>query len=182
MKIILLTHKKETTRPTNTGRWVKQVLDDNALVIEWDRVNPNLDLIRLINEAKVGLLFPDITQQNSSAISAVHSSVTSSVRTVVSTSDKVTDAVTDFDALIIIDSTWQEARKIYNRSPYLKVLEKMSIDNSVNSIYQLRRNQREGGLCTAECAAHILFQVGLSQSAEQIMTLLKQQIDDKAKF
>ncbi|GIU51211.1 hypothetical protein TUM4249_15090 [Shewanella sp. KT0246] len=146
-------------------------MDDNALVIEWDRVNPNIDLIRFINEARVGLLFPDTTQQHTLSNSAVHS-VTSSVRT----SDKETNDVSDFDALIIIDSTWQEARKIYNRSPYLKELKKVSIDSSVGSIYELRRNQLEGGLCTAECAAHILKQCGNLQSAEKIMDLLRLQI------
>jgi DTW domain-containing protein YfiP len=49
--------------------------------------------------------------------------------------------------LVLIDATWQEARKMFNQSPYLKALPKVLLINSPKSIYPLRRNQIEGGLC-----------------------------------
>ncbi|WP_153914265.1 tRNA-uridine aminocarboxypropyltransferase [Shewanella sp. TC10] len=168
MKIILLTHQKEITRPNNTGRWVKQVLDEDAWVIEWDRVKPNEALIELIISSSVGLLFPETEKDKQTENNSGNAKVAAN--------NKV---ISDFDALIIIDSTWQEARKIFNRSPYLKTLNKVSINNSEDSIYKLRRNQLEGGLCTAECAAHILKQYGNSSCAEKIMDLLRLQIDLK---
>ncbi|MCL1066433.1 DTW domain-containing protein [Shewanella olleyana] len=167
MKIILLTHQKETTRPNNTGRWVKQVLDEDAWVIEWDRVNPNKALIELITTSRVGLLYPETETETETETE------NNSGNSKVAGNNK---AVSEFEALIIIDSTWQEARKIYNRSPYLKMLKKVSINNSAESIYKLRRNQREGGLCTAECAAYVLKQCGDLQYAESIMDLLRLQI------
>ncbi|MDO6611633.1 tRNA-uridine aminocarboxypropyltransferase [Shewanella sp. 1_MG-2023] len=174
LKIILLTHQKELTRPSNTGRWVKAVLEERALVIPWDRVNPNPELTQLIASAKVGLLFPELPAQPSLVVGSIDSAerIDTSIRL-------ESDTFSNFDALVIIDSTWQEARKIYNRSPYLKQLKKVSIDSKVESIYQLRRNQLEGGLCTAECAAHILSQVGELESAESIMKCLKEQIAHK---
>lgn len=56
---------------------------------------------------------------------------------------------------IIIDATWQQAQKILNQSPYLFHLPRLSLPEG-HSIYRLRRNQRQQGLCTSETAARIL--------------------------
>ncbi|VAW59294.1 hypothetical protein MNBD_GAMMA11-1660 [hydrothermal vent metagenome] len=56
---------------------------------------------------------------------------------------------------IIIDSTWQEARKIFNRSAYLQTIPRIQLVSKA-SIYRLRRNQIENGLCSAECALELI--------------------------
>lgn len=61
-----------------------------------------------------------------------------------------------FSKYIILDGTWQEARKIVNRSPYLQDLPKVMLNSSAPSRYTLRRNQKEQGLCTAECVIELL--------------------------
>jgi DTW domain-containing protein YfiP len=73
-----------------------------------------------------------------------------------------------FDSCIIIDGTWQEAQKIYNKSPYLQTLPRLKIAGAKKSIYSLRRNQKESGLCTAECAAEVLKVSGHLQQANEI--------------
>ncbi len=66
---------------------------------------------------------------------------------------------------ILLEGTWQEARKIYNRSPYLKKYRVLSINAEVASQYTLRRNQVEAGLSTAEAVVEILTYKGETETA-----------------
>ncbi|MCJ8269954.1 MAG: DTW domain-containing protein, partial [Psychrosphaera sp.] len=86
--------------------------------------------------------------------------------------EQLTD-INNIDHLIILDGTWQEARKIYNKSDYLKQAKWFSFEQSAASRYNLRRNQVAGGLCTAECAIEVLKLKGLDDSAEQLTGLFE---------
>ena len=154
MNIILLTHSRELLRANNTGQLVVQVLGDRARVIEWHRKQPDAELINLIEAGKVGLVFPS----DNNALDT----------------DKIS---TKIEYLVLIDATWQEAHKMYNQSSYLKSLPKVGLQPTHASIYPLRRNQIDGGLCTAECVALLLNQadepVLAKQLTEQLMTFIE---------
>ena len=130
MNIILLTHSREVSKTTNTGRLVKQILPHSQVII-WQRTLPDKNLLQLIASGKTALVYPSDDAMASAALS-------------------------DFENFILIDSTWQEARKIFNRSPYLQALPRVKIVSSSPSKFNLRRNQVAGGLCTAECAIELL--------------------------
>ena len=130
MKIFLLTHQRELDRKTNTGTIAVNNTDGMVERIIWERVNPNSDLIELFNNNKALLLYP--------------------------TDDDTSADIKDFDNIVVIDSTWQEAKKIYNRSPYFKAAPKAVLSPEYQSAFQLRRNQREDGLCTIECVIELL--------------------------
>ena len=68
--------------------------------------------------------------------------------------------IEDFDYIVIIDGTWQQSRKIFNKSPYLKKMPMASLGAKHSSKYILRRNQVEGGLCTIECVMEVLKLIG----------------------
>ena len=142
MKIILLTHERELNRKTNTGAIA---IDHSGGIVErilWERVNPNTDLVELFANNKALLLYP-------------------------SAGDSSAD-IEDFDNIVVIDSTWQEAQKIYNRSPYLKTAPKAVLSPEHQSAFQLRRNQRAGGLCTIECVIELLRIKGREQLADAL--------------
>ena len=159
MNIILLTHPREMLRANNTGKLVSQVLGERARVVEWHRKQPDAELLRLIAGGKVGLVFPSDDKN---------------------ISQKVCEISQRLLYLVLIDATWQEARKMFNQSPYLKALPKVLLINSPKSIYPLRRNQIEGGLCTAECVIHLLTESENIIEAQQLSELLMTFIDTKA--
>jgi len=130
MQFILLTHSREVAKTTNTGQLIQQVIPRTQTII-WQRTQPDKKLLDLIESTKTALVYP--VEENIS-----------------------TENINDFENLILIDSTWQEARKIYNRSSYLQPLPKIQLSSASGSKYSLRRNQLEGGLCTAECAIALL--------------------------
>ena len=148
MQIILLTHSREVLKKTNTGQLVEQVLPATRKII-WQRTEPDNYLLSLIASNNTALLYP---YDKSCA------------------EKKLCDhfSPTDFDNLILIDSTWQEARKIYNRSPYLQALPRVQLSTDNTSNYSLRRNQLEGGLCTAECVIELLRQSKQTELAEAL--------------
>lgn len=142
MQIILLTHSREVSKKTNTGQLVQRFIPHTQTII-WQRTQPDKKLLQLIKTGKTALVYP---------------------------SDEDDYAAThyDFENYILIDSTWQEARKIYNRSPYLQNLPRIQLTVHNQSKYTLRRNQLEGGLCTAECAIEILLTKGKIKLANEL--------------
>ncbi|MDX8387880.1 MAG: tRNA-uridine aminocarboxypropyltransferase [Ghiorsea sp.] len=149
MNIYLLTHQRELERKTNTGQLVAEVLENHCKVFMWERTSPNLELLNRIKHENIALVYP------------CEGSVTLNTKA-------------SFESIIIIDATWQEAQKMYNHSPYLKDLEKITLNRNLPSVYTLRRNQRSSGLCTAECAVEILNHCGNQTYANLIEENLTQ--------
>lgn len=132
MNIFLLTHSREIVKKNNTGALVATVLGDKAKVITWERKHPDVDLLAHIQGENIALLYPS---ESSIAITS--------------------DTKVEYENYIVIDGTWQEARKIYNKSPYLHTLPTITITATEPSAYMLRRNQKVNGLCTVECVIEL---------------------------
>jgi len=145
MNIILLTHQRELTKTTNTGSLVVDVLGDRAEVIVWQRNNPSPVLLDYIAQGSTALLYPSNDSQPISGCDV-------------------------YQYYIIIDSTWQEAQKMYNRSPYLHDLPRVKIQSDAPSAYHLRRNQRPGCLCTVECAIEVIRATGFDDYADDLQS------------
>ncbi len=143
MKVTLLTHFKEFEKRSNTGRLVVEVLGDSAEQVRWDRMNPPDRLLKEIEAGGVALVYPGAI-------------------------DEAGDDLTGIKHFIIIDGTWHEARKIHQRSPYLQKIRRICLKTSCKSLYNLRKNQKESGLCTAECVIELLKRTGNVSKAERL--------------
>ena len=73
---------------------------------------------------------------------------------------------------VLLDGTWSEARKMFNKSPYLDALPVLGLHPDHPSAYRLRRARREGHLCTAEVAALCLAQAGDERAAHTLAAWL----------
>ena len=143
MKITLLTHFKEFDKRSNTGQLVLEILGDAAEQIRWDRLNPPAQLVEEIEAGSVALVYPGTAGEDD-------------------------DDLSDITRFILIDGTWHEARKIYQRSPYLRKVRRVCLKPTGASQYNLRKNQKEACLCTAECVIEILQSTGRIEQAEQL--------------
>lgn len=142
MKIYLLTHLRETFKKSNTGQLVQSSLNDACHTIIWERKRPAPALLSLIENKAVALVYP-------------------------ATDNATVSCSQDYEYFIILDSTWQQAKKMMNKSPYLQNLPRIAL-SQVDSRYRLRRNQCKDGLCTAEVAINILRQKNKLQIADQL--------------
>jgi DTW domain-containing protein YfiP len=143
MKITLLTHVKELAKRSNTGRVVIDVLGSDAEQLNWDRMNPPPGLVEEIEKGGVALIYPGATDDTNGDLTGIH-------------------------RVILIDGTWHEARKIHQRSPYLHKIHRISLQTGKKSVYNLRKNQKESGLCTAECVIEVLRRSGNHADAERL--------------
>jgi DTW domain-containing protein YfiP len=145
MKIYLLTHERELKKGSNTGRIVKECLGETVEIVVWKRTEPSKEIVELIDRDQIALLYPD-------------------------PDDIPARSCQDFENFLILDATWQEARKMYNRSPYLQKASRISLNTNEPSRYKLRRNQIADGLSTAECAIELLFLKDQERLAEKVKT------------
>jgi DTW domain-containing protein len=143
MKIFLLTHSKEPLKKTNTGKLVKQIMGEQAEVIIWERKKPNPQIIQLIKDNNIALLYP-------------------------SSKNEISVEKSTIENYILIDGTWQQAQKIFNLSTYLHIIPTFNVSNDSPSEFVLRRNQREGCLCTAECAIEILKDINQLEKSDKL--------------
>ena len=141
MKITLLTHEKELGKRSNSGRVVMDTLGEAAEQIRWDRMNPPSGLLEEISAGGVALIYPGFMDEGEADLSGIRQ-------------------------VVLIDGTWHEARKIHQRSPYLQKIRRISFRTERKSAYNLRKNQKESGLCTAECVIEVLLRSGNVAAAE----------------
>ena len=139
MNFILLTHERELAKKTGTGVLVKNALKDTCRIITWSRTEPDPFLVNLSLESTL-LIYPS-EYANKSAMN-----------------ESIELQHLQYETFVIIDGTWQEAKKIYNRSPYLHALQHYTLEVDYSSRYTLRRNQKNIGLCTAEVVLELLKQ------------------------
>ena len=149
MHIWLLTHSEELKKPNGTGQIVKAQLPQACTVVVWKRTEPDEQLASFPLD-KTLLIYPTAEPEHFDSLS-----------------EPLT--VSQAEHVILLDGTWQQARKIYNRTEYLKRFQHYSIPNQQSS-FQRRRNQLDGGLCTAETAAYLLHEKGLTKQAESLNT------------
>ena len=143
MKITLLTHFKEFEKRSNTGRLVLDIQGCDAEQIRWDRMNPPAGLLNEIEAGGVALVYPGAFDESDGDL-------------------------TEITHFILIDSTWHEARKIHQRSPYLQKVRRVNLTPTGKSRYNLRKNQKEACLCTAECVIELLRSTGDIAAADQL--------------
>jgi tRNA-uridine aminocarboxypropyltransferase len=152
MKIFLLTHERELHRGTNTGSIAFDNASDIVERIVWERVNPNKKLTRLIENNEAVLLY-----SKAESTTPVSSAV-----------------IEEYENIIIIDGTWQESKKIFNHSPYLKDAPHFTLKTAKDSVYKLRANQPKGGLCTIECIIEVLKIKGQNKIASELSAKFEQ--------
>lgn len=161
MKIILLTHERELHRATNTGSLAIENTNNIVERIVWERVNPSKALTQLIESNSAALLYSKATP--SEAALTISSEVTPAKPVL---SPLKLEA---YENIIIIDGTWQEAKKIFKQSPYLKAAPHFTLKTETKSLYKLRANQLEGGLCTIECIIEVLKLKGQNKIAAELI-------------
>lgn len=150
-ELMLLMHPNELLRDTNTGKLLQQCQLNVEQAI-WDRKQPPQALMIRLEDASLYpvLLFP--SEESLTLVQVTAQSQQQSRKPL----------------FILLDATWQEARKMINKSRWLEGLPTMSLSPEESSQYQLRRNQQQGNLCTFEVAALLLGQLGEEDNHQQM--------------
>ncbi len=151
---VLLTHPRECNKDTNTGVLMTRTLPSCRVEL-WHRTEPPQALLDQIKDERyqAWLVFPADEQHQAIPLTPPNAD---------------TDADHPTRLFIILDATWQEARKMVRKSPWLNQLPRVEITPQHASNYALRRNQQQGHLCTCEIGIELLSLLQQHQEALQL--------------
>ena len=129
----------EPLKPSNTGWLIADVVAD-TFAFGWARTEVAPDLLTLLADPQWQpyVVFPS---EFAEAYRVVHD---------------VPSHTSKRPLFILLDGTWDEARKMFRKSPYLQRFPVLSLHPDHLSRYQLRRAQSEAHFCTAEVGAMCL--------------------------
>ena len=173
VNFILLTHSNELKKRTNTGVIIERNMKSTR-VIEWMRKEPSKELLDIINsELDVYLLYPDIEEFQDKTFENLPNKdkeILSDKELLETSCIKIADDLSQGNEkyIIILDGTWQEAQKMFNRSEYLKNIKRLSLTPENLSEYKLRRKKDENHLCTVEAAIITLMKFGENENSDSL--------------
>ncbi len=129
-RVIVLAHRNEAPKSTNTGRFVARMLEGAELRVRGAR---DPDAARPLPPGHKVVLFPAPGARELRPEDASGPLV-----------------------LLVPDGSWSQARKAVRRDPALAGVDAVTLPRGLCSRYRLRRSPRDGGLCTLEAIAHAL--------------------------
>jgi len=152
--VCLIYYQGEVFKPSNTGRLIADVVQDNH-AFQWQRTQIDRALQDLLADPGYQpiLVFPHEYAQASHCIT--HPQELASVQQ------------GKKPLFVLLDGTWREAKKMF-RSDYLQALPVLGIQPKLASAYHLREAAHLHQLCTAEVGIALL---GLQGDAEAAAAL-----------
>jgi DTW domain-containing protein len=192
--VCLLMADIEPLKPSNTGWLVADVVAD-TFAFGWARTATDPALLRLLNDPQwqpyvvfpgeyaapgrvVHGVLPHHTAGTADSAdakpdSAPDSAPNSTTASTTASHGTATGRTTDKRPLfVLLDGTWAEARKMFNRSACLDALPVLSLRPGEASHYKLRRSNRDDHFCTSEVAALCLHLAGEHAAAHRLAAWL----------
>lgn len=125
-RVVVVMHRIEAVRSTNTGRLAAAMLSGSTVRVR----GAQGAAVEGPPEGRRLVLFP---AEGARALTP--------------------DDAGDDLVLVVPDGTWSQARRIHRRDPAAQGAETVALPTRAESAYELRRNARDGGLCTLEAVA-----------------------------
>ena len=135
-RLVLVMHRAEDRKPTNTGRLAAEAMPDSRVIVRGDKHDPQDD-VAWDEGTRPLFLFP-----HEDAVPLA------TLATVAGDDRPVT--------LIVPDGNWRQASKVRNRVPGLRALPCVSLPVGEPSVYRLRSEAHPFGLATVEAIARSL--------------------------
>ncbi len=146
LEVILLQHPRERRMTINTGRLVHLGIE-NARVfygVHFDKVEALQNLLSDIEDpAEVGILFPSPGALD------------------------LADHPPQLKKMIVVDGTWNEAKKMLHRSPSLQKIPRYFLKTESTSNYRIRKAPRPEYLSTVEATVALLRTYEKNPTAHQ---------------
>lgn len=150
IEFILIFHRDEVFKPTNTGRLIADALPDNTHAFCYSRTEPCEALLKLLQapDRECIIVFPanEILQRKPiNEIKPVNNK-------------KLT--------FILLDGTWRQGRRMFNSSRWLKEFSVLNLDPKDKTLYATRKAACDSYLSTVESAALALAKAGEENNAK----------------
>jgi DTW domain-containing protein YfiP len=154
-EFVLLMHRDEVFKPTNTGRLIADVLPAQTHVFCWSRTEPNEALLALLAnpDRYCVLVFP--------AEVAGTASVPRQVVHELPQDNRIT-------TFILLDGTWKQSGRMFHLSRWLDAVPCVQLPEGLVRGYAVRKSHQDHYLSTAEAAGMCLQMTGELQAANAL--------------
>jgi DTW domain-containing protein len=153
-RLVLVLHKDEERKTTNTGQLAAHCLENSTVVITGDPARPlPASLVR--GGEQPLLLFPSHDARPITDFAASERPI----------------------ALIVPDGNWRQGGKVRSRVPSLATVPCVCLPAGPATIYRLRAEQRPGGLATLEAIARALDVLEGGPAAEAMLAVFRVMVD-----
>lgn len=147
VKFHLFVHYKEYKRTSNTGILIKKLLPNSGVYISGYEEDRQSLVSDIENKPNVCVLYPGDKSINLEAWL-----------------DTCTESEKHF---ILLDSTWNQGRKLLNSLP--SNIPRVKLVSNSSSLIKCKKQTNKGYFSTLECAALILRQLGDLKAYEEVM-------------
>jgi len=149
-EFILLMHRNEVFKPTNTGRLIADVLPQNTHVACWSRTEPEPQLLALLKDERrrCFIVFPE-GDDNHCATSGLPQD------------DKI-------NTFILLDGTWKQGRRMLTLSRWLDGIAVLAFPETLMRGYAVRKSEHRYQLSTAEAGGLCLQLTGETTQANRL--------------
>jgi len=154
---LLLFHRDEIFKPTNTGKLIDDCFPEHTFCFEWSRTEPQPELLQLLNDPKrrFYILYPYDLEQPRELVNAI----------------PVAENDQKIPTLVILDGTWRQSRRMFNSSRWLPNFPIFKLTPEQASTYATRGAAYQNYLSTAESVALALSESGLLEPGTHLQNL-----------
>jgi DTW domain-containing protein YfiP len=149
-EFLILRHIYEAERPSNTGRLVALAMPNSRIIPCGGGTRIGLSPVddELLRVPGTWLLWPDGT----------------------GTQPEMSD-LTPSDRVVVIDATWQQARRLYSSMPVLRALPRLVLPEPKQYRDRLREQHRSDGMSTLEAVAAAVAKIEGIETARPLEKL-----------
>ena len=158
VEFILLYHRDEIHKPTNSGRLIADLFPNNTQAYLWSRTEPQQDLLDQIKSQQDNytLLFP-----NTETAQAQNRQQRAEFSEVIGNDKKHT--------FIILDGSWKQASKMFHQSEWLKDIPHFEISSEAQRSFLVRHSHHKIQFATAEVTAMLLDSLGHNFASQKLL-------------
>jgi len=149
-EFLILRHIYEAERPSNTGRLVALAMPNARIIPCGGGTRIGLSPIddEFLRVPGTWLLWPDGTG-----------------------TQREMSGLTPPDRVLVIDATWQQARRLYSSMPVLRALPRLVLPEPIRSRDRLREQHRSDGMSTIEAVAAAVAKLEGAEAAKPLESL-----------
>ncbi len=172
LEVILLMHRDEILKPTNTGRLIANAFPHDCKAFEWSRLSPPPELLTILADSsrQCAVVYP--AGENREILNIASDDARS---TAAPSSQPYLDEVNKKRLLtvILLDGTWRQAARMMNHSHWLKSVPVLPLLDVEQAEYKMRKASDGERLATAEACAALLQQLGRDKAAHHLKQLFQ---------
>jgi len=155
-EFVLLLHRIEVFKPTNTGRLIADIFPAQTHAFCWSRTEPEQALLDLLHDEnrQCFIVFPADTPEAKAKSRAVFTEIPDDEK---------------IKTFILLDATWKQSGRMFHLSRWLENIPCVSLPEGVLRGYAVRKSHQDDYFSTAEAAALCLQMAGEQKNSDVLL-------------